>query len=427
MISRKSVSIFILIHFLLLTGRVARVESEDALKGKSRIDIQIQLYQEKISQDPQQIHNYYALATNYIRKARETGDITYYLLAETTLQRALEIKKEDYEALKYLATVYLSKHQFQEALTLARKLNEMHPEDYLNYGTLGDALVELGEYDKADEVIQKMLKLKPGLVSYSRASYLRELRGDIEGAIQWMELAVRTANPRETEAVAWCLTQLGNLHFNKGDLAKAETQYIKALTIFPRYHYALAGRGGVEAAKKNYPQAVDWYKQAIQIIPLPEFITALGDVYQKMGDPHEARKQYDLVEYMGLLNKINQVVYNRDLALFYADHDLKLTEALELARKELEFRKDNIYTQDTLAWACYKNQQFQEALKASALSLRLGTQDARLFFHAGMIYYKLGEKDKAAEYLNKALTLNPYFHILYAEVAEKTLAEIKGR
>lgn len=424
--SQKSVLIFILLQFFLFIGRVSQGESEDILKVKSRVDIQIQLYQEKISQDPQNIHNYYSLATNYIRKARETGDISYYLLAETTLQRALEIKKDDYEALKYLATIYLSKHQFQEALTLARKLNDMHPEDYLNYGTMGDALVELGEYDKADEVIQRMVKLKPGLVSYSRASYLRELQGDVEGAIQLMELAVRTANFRETEAVAWCLTQLGNLHFNKGDLDKAEAQYTKALAIFPRYYYALAGKGSIETAKKNYSQAVDWYKQAIQIIPLPEFIIALGDVYQKMGAPHEAKKQYDLVEYIGLLNKVNQVVYNRDLALFYADHDIKLNEALELARKELEFRKDNIYTQDTLAWAYYKNQQFKEALQASKQSLRLGTQDARLFFHAGMIYYKLGEKDKATEYLNKALSTNPYFHPLYAEVAERTLKEIKN-
>jgi len=401
------------------------LRSIEALRNKSRVDAQIQFYQERISQNPEEVRNYHLLATYYIRKARESGDIAYYLLAETTLQKALEVKKEDYDVLKYLAAVYLSKHQFKEALALAKKLRELRPEDYLNYGTMGDALVELGEYDQAEEAIQTMVQLKPGLVSYSRASYLRELRGDVEGAIGLMEMAVRTANPRESEAVSWCLTQLGHLYFNKGELSKADEHYARALRVFPKYHYALAGKGGVEAAKKNYPEALHWYKQAIAVIPLPEFVTALGDVYQKMGDLQEAKKQYDLMEYIGLLSKINQVVYNRDLALFYADHDIKLKEALELALKELEFRKDNIYTSDAIAWAYYKNGQFQEARKAIAQSLRLGTQDARLFFHAGMIYYKLGERDKAVAYLGRALSTNPYFHVIYADVAEKTLAEIK--
>jgi tetratricopeptide (TPR) repeat protein len=408
-------------------GLIPSVKSEETQKEKPRVDAQIQFYQEKITKDPGDVRNYYSLATNYIRKARESGDISYYLLAESTLQKALEIKKDDYEALKYLAAVYLSKHQFQDALVLAKKMTEMHPEDYLNYGTLGDALVELGEYEEAAKAVQKMTQLKPGLVSYSRASYLRELRGDVAGAIGFMELAVRTANPRESEAIAWCLTQSGNLHFNKGDLARAEEHYVKALAAFPKYHYALAGRGGVEAAKKNYTQAIDWYKQAMNVIPLPEFITALGDVYQKIGDSHEAKKQYDLVEYIGLLSKVNQVVYNRDLALFYADHDMKLDEALELAQKELEVRKENIYTYSTLAWAYYKKGQFEGARKAVERSLRLGTKDARLLFYAGMIYHKLGEKDNALKYLDQALSTNPYFHILYAEVAEKTLAEIKNQ
>lgn len=400
--------------------------STEAIKGKSRVDVQIQFYQEKISQDPGDIRNYHFLTTYYIRKARETGDISYYLLAENTLQKSLEIKKDDYESLKYLAAVYLSKHQFNDALVLAKKLSEINSEDYLNYGTMGDALVELGDYEAAIEVTQKMVQLKPGLPSYSRASYLRELRGDLEGAITLMELAVRSVSPLESEAIAWCLTQLGNLYFNKGDLLHADQQYTKALTVFPKYYYALAGRGGIEAAKKNYIQAIDWYKQAIAIIPLPEFITALGDIYQKMGNSQEAKKQYDLVEYIGLLSKVNQVVYNRDLALFYADHDMRLEEALKLAQKELEIRKNNIYTQSTLAWAYYKNNQFEEALKAAEQSLRLGTQDARLFFQTGMIYYKLGEKEKAGEYLGRALSTNSHFHVIYGEIAEKTLAELNA-
>ncbi len=126
------------------------------------------------------------------------------------------------------------------------------------------------------------------------------------------------------------------------------------------------------------------------------------------------------MEYIAFLNTLNRTLYNRELALFYADHERKLPEALELARRELEVRKD-LYTYDVLAWALYKNGQPQEALSAMRRALSLGTQDARLFFHAGMIYHRLGQPQEAERYLQRALAVNPAFHIFHAEVAGRTL------
>ena len=117
------------------------------------------------------------------------------------------------------------------------------------------------------------------------------------------------------------------------------------------------------------------------------------------------------------------MLYNRELALFYADHDTKLGEALDLARRELEVRRD-VYTHDVLAWALYKNGQAADAVAPMKEALRLGTEDARLFFHAGMIHRAAGERARARELLQRALTLNPRFHVLQAEIAERTLREI---
>src|SRR5439155_1501071 len=82
--------------------------------------------------------------------------------------------------------------------------------------------------------------------------------------------------------------------------------------------------------------ALELYKRALGVIPLPDYAAALGDVYARIGRSDEARRQYDLVEYIGRLNAINKVIYNRELAYFYADHDMKLEQALDLAKKELE-------------------------------------------------------------------------------------------
>ena len=144
-----------------------------------------------------------------------------------------------------------------------------------------------------------------------------------------------------------------------------------------------------------------------------------------MGRPDEARKQYALVEYIGLLNTFNKVLYNRELALFYLDHDLKLAEALDLARRELGVRPD-LYSHDVLAWALYKNGRTAEALAPMSEALRLGTKDPRLFFHSGMIHRAAGDARRARDDLARALATNPHFHPLQAEVARQTLNELEA-
>ena len=105
---------------------------------------------------------------------------------------------------------------------------------------------------------------------------------------------------------------------------------------------------------------------------------------------------------------------------------MKLAEALELAKKELEVRQD-IYAYDLLAWTLYKNNQPQEALAAMTEALRLGTQDARLFFHAGTIHLRLGDVAEAKTHLQRALATNPHFHIFHADMARRTLEGLGER
>src|SRR5262249_21994925 len=218
------------------------------------------------------------------------------------------------------------------------------------------------------------------------------LKGDSAGAIAEMRRAVEVATggnqPREN--IAWAQFKLGGLLFQTGDLAAAGRAHQDALTTYPGYHRALAGLAQVRAAEARLPEAIDLYRRALEVIPLPEYAGSLGDVYAKLGRADDARKQYALVEYIGRLNALNKVLYNRELALFYLDHDLKLGEALDLARRELEVRGD-VYTHDVLAWALYKNGRAAEAMGPMTEALRLGTRDPRLLFHAGLIHRGAGD------------------------------------
>ena len=130
------------------------------------------------------------------------------------------------------------------------------------------------------------------------------------------------------------------------------------------------------------------------------------------------------MEYIGKLAALNEQVYNRQLANFYSDHDLKLEEALQLALAELKDRKD-INGYDAAAWAYYKNGEFDEAQEMMGHALAMGTQDAHLFYHAGMIAYALHDDTQAQGYLEQALEINSHFSILFAEQAQQTLRAIQ--
>ena len=395
---------------------------DQALAQSSRTDSQIAYYQQLIKRNPRNAKAYYGLGDALIRKARETGDPSYFKRAEEALKRSLEIAPRNAVAMRHLAYVFYSRHEFEAAADHARKAIELNPSDGDSYGVLGDALLEIGEYGRAEEVYKKMMELEENLYSYSRLAGLKSVRGDSAGAIVDLERAIAAgkAAKQPAESIAWAEWQLGSDHFTLGKLENAESYYRQSLETYPNYYRALAGMAQVRGAQKNYSEAISLYQKAISILPMPDFAAALGDIYIKIGKPELGKQQYELVEYIGRLNSLNQALYNRELAYFYTDHDMKLAESLELAKRELDYRRD-IYAYDLLAWSLYKNDKVEEARDAIEKALKLDTQDAKLFFHAGMIYHRLGEKEEAKQYLAKALATNPHFHILFADEAARTL------
>lgn len=398
----------------------SKAENVEDLLTTSSSDTEISAAQEVIKNLPDGAIGYNNLAIIYIRRARETGDFSLNSKAEAAVKRALELKPDNYDAQKIHTSLLLTFHRFEEGLEAGKKLQKEHPQDAFVYGVLTDANVELGNYEEAVDAVQKMVDLRPNMESYSRVSYVRSLHGDSDGAIEAMSLAARIADPNNKEVQAWCLTHLGDEYLKVGRFADAEKQYDSALTIFPNYHIALAGKGKARASFGDYENAVKFYTQAQERVPLTLTAIALGDIYTKTGKPEEAKKQYDLAEFIEQkLGNIDQ----RNLAMMWADQEIKLDEALQIATAEHEKRKD-IFTADIYAWCLYKKGKFQEAQKAINEAMRLKTKDARFFYHAGMIEKGLDNKKAAADYLKKALELNPAFDVLQAEKAQTALKEI---
>jgi tetratricopeptide (TPR) repeat protein len=414
--------------FILATVASVMWNAASVWAQRSATDNHIAYYQQLLTRNPQSARAYYGLGDAMIRKGRETGDPAYLNRAEEALNKSLDIMPQKAGALRHLAYVFYSRHEFAPAAVHARKAVEMNPDDADSYGVLGDALLEVGQYLEAEAAYKIMIELDKSLYSYSRLAGLKSLRGENADAVDDLKraTAIGKAEKRPAESIAWTEWQLGAEYFAVGDLEKADASYRRSLSDYPNYYRALAGLAQLRAAQQGYDEAITLYQNAIGVIPMPEYIAALGDIYTKVGNLDEARRQYELVEYIGKLSAINRVLYNRELAYFYADHDMKPLEGLELAKRELEYRKD-IYAYDVVAWNLFRNGQFEAAGEAINQALKLGTKDAKLFYHAGMIFNRLGDKRKAKDYLGRALAINPHFHVLFADNAVRILRELEER
>jgi tetratricopeptide (TPR) repeat protein len=387
-------------------------------------DRAIESLQKRLRAAPNDWQSYSQLGLAYLQKARETGDPAWYQKAEGVLQKALSMEPEDYTSTSAMGALSLARHQFQTALEWGERAREINPSRTYAYGVIADSQIELGLYPDAVQTLQTMVDLRPDMSSYSRISYIRELNGDEEGAIQMMQWAV-DAGGSNSENSAWTRTQLGNLYLNLGRISEAEREYEMTLAGFPDYVYALAGLGRVRAAQDRLEDAISLLERASQRIPVPEFMITLGDLYQGTGQTEAAQKQYELLKVIQKLYEANGVDMDLEIALFNADHDIDLEATLVQARQAYE-RRPSIYAADVLAWVLYKTGDYKEAQTLSEQALRLGTKDALKLFHAGMISARLGDQVQACDYLERAIEINPYFSSLYSEEAQRTLEQLKS-
>jgi len=360
------------------------------------------------------------LGLAYQQRARETANYDYLSRSERALRRALELAPRSEPAVGGLAALALSRHDFRRALLLARRAQRLAPYSTTNLGLAGDALVELGRYDDAFRAFDTMAARKPNLAAYARVAYGRELVGDRSGAIEAMRFALDASGGR-SEPAAWTHVELGKLLFDGGQLDAAAREYRAALSSFPGYVYALDGLAHVEAARGRPRRAIAIARRAVDAVPLPQFVTTLGDLLSVAGRKAEAREQYRLIDAIERLGRVNGVRSDLEVALFKVDHGIRLRGALAEARRARAARP-SIEGDDVLAWALARNGRCSEAKRYSRRSLRLGTRDAAKLFHRGMIERCLGNPGAGRRWFRRALATNPHFSLVWAPVAKRYAA-----
>jgi tetratricopeptide (TPR) repeat protein len=392
----------------------------------------LRFLEDRVKRDPDDMLALNRLAMVYLGRVRETGSIDYLRLADRDAKLSLAAVPADQnlEALLMQARVDFESHDFATARDKGKKLIRQAGDKSTSFAVLGDALLELGDYDGASTAYDEMQRIDPdSTTSLARLGRLDLLRGRTDDARELLsrarDAALELAEP-SPEAVAWCRWQVGELFFLTGDYPAAEKADREALAGLPGYFRALASLGRALAAQGDVAGAIQQYEHAVAIIPDPSFVSALGDLYKLTGKDRLAQLQYKLVGQIAKISALHGAIYNRLVTLFRADHDIETDLAYADAVKEYEVRKD-IYGADALAWCALKAGKLPEARAAVKESLKLGTPDAKLFYHAGMIALADGDAAKAAELLQKAVSMSPRFDPLQAPLCEKALEKAKAQ
>ena len=357
------------------------------------------------------------LGLAYQQRARETGDPGFYGLSERALRRALRSTPGDATALGGLGSLALARHRFRDALTFGRRALRRAPYSAHAYGVVGDALLELGRYDEAFATFDRMAAVKPGLAAYARVSYGRELIGDLDGAARAMQMAVDSTLERG-EPAAWALTQLGKLHFGRGEHARAGRDARRALAAFAGYPAALELLARSEAAAGRLGPALAHAQRAVDAVPLPQFAATLGDLQARAGRTDLAMRQRDVVAAISRSLEAVGVRTDLETAVFDLDHGIRLGDALRRARAG-RLARPSIVGDDTLSWALARNGHCDEAVSWSKRALRLGTRDALLFFHRGYAERCAGRPAAARTWFRMALDLDPHFSLRWAPRAQR--------
>ena len=364
--------------------------------------------QKKIQKEPGDVKPRLQLAVIYLSEARITGEHPYYYPAVLTiLDGVLAMDPKNFEATTFKSSVKMSQHQFAEARELAEKARQINPNNAYVYGVLVDANVELGQYDEAVAMSDKMQQLKPSLESYSRASYLREIYGNYPASIEAMKLAVQAGLPG-SEPYCWSKNILGQLYETTGRLADAEQQYDGILAMRPSYAFALAGKARIQKARKEYDKALTTLEKATGIMPEFSFHEEMAEIYALQGEKEKAKKKF--AEVATMLDEDARSGHTVDLELckLYTKAG-QLDSARVYGLKEYRKRPKNIDVNHALAWVYFNQNDLKKAQEHMQVALKTGSKDPERLQQAAAIEVALGHVEMGNRLVAQARKINPAF------------------
>ncbi|GAC1403449.1 MAG: hypothetical protein NVSMB64_05240 [Candidatus Velthaea sp.] len=390
-------------------------------------DATVTFYERRVREDPSDQLSATSLGTQYMQRYRESGDVDDILRALHEAQRSLRLQPQNNAgADKVAGSARTALHRFTDALADERAAHREQPSDANAPAQMASLEMELGRYDAAQRDLRVAERIaRTPTVMAVRTRY-EELTGRLETARGLLDAATRQSdsivdNPAQSRA--WFHFRAGELAFSAGDTQAAKREERIAIEEFPHFEMAYRALARFCWAGKDWACTLEAADRAVAIVPIPEALGYKADAQRATGDVRGARQSESVmfaIERLGNAYHLN----DRLLAVYYADHNIRPATALAIAEREAQVRGDEIYAQDTLAWAAVSAGRWDKARRAAAKAVRFNTQDPRIQFHAGVIAWHFGDAAQARRRLENALALNAQFHPRYADEARTLLGAL---
>jgi len=362
------------------------------------------------------------LAGQYLQRYRERADVGDLLRAENEAKHSLALQpRYNINADMAMASALTAFHQMRPALVYATEASRIVPSSFTARAAVANLDMEIGEYSAAKEELTSRPPSDDSNWDIALARYdeltghLSSARTIIDGVQRRMDEVVD--NPAETRA--WSHWRQGELAFAAGDAQAAIARYRESLSIFPGYWHGYDGLAKAYWAQRDWTDALEFATKAAAVYPLPEVLGYEYDAQLALGRRADAAQTLDLIYAIERIGNA-QGMNDRLIAMFYADHGLRADDAMTIARRDLA-RRDDIYAEDTLGWTLAAAGKWGEARAHSERAVRLGTEDAKLQYHAGIIALHCGDREEGRRRLQFALSLNPHFNPFQAADARRLL------
>jgi tetratricopeptide (TPR) repeat protein len=358
-------------------------------------------------------------------RSQDRFDFSLYQPIDRIYRQALQLDSSNVQALVGLAWATGASHHFDESIVWARLAIKADPENPTAYAILGDAAVELGQFEEASQQYQKMLDLRPDTGAYRRAARLLYLQGNVPRAMHLIRKAI-DAGAGDTEPTAAAVAELAMMQCREGASPAAVRLIDPWLAKMPENPALLAASGQAHMAANEDAAAIAALERAVAIVPQHTTLAALHDLYLAAGRTEEADRMADQIERLHLqFQKEHIYGSGGQLARFYADRGVKLNEAVRLAEQEYSDRRGS-QAADTLAWAYFRAGRVADAQKLRPEILRRRVSDPAMLYHVALVEEAAGNGMEARRHLYAALSRDPRFNPVHAPIAQETLRRLSS-
>jgi tetratricopeptide (TPR) repeat protein len=379
----------------------------------------IEALEAQVERSPSDAQGHVDLGQAYLTRFGETEDPSLYPRAERAFEAALALQPDNPSAVAAMAKLQLSRHQFREGLARAERARSLNPATVQIDALITDGQVELGRYDAAARTLQHYVNRRPELGSYARISYLRELHGDVKGAVRAMVLAASAAGGQRSANAVYATTLLGKLHADQGDYATAAREFQQVLALKPGYPDATLGLAAIEFSRGQTAAALDRYREVARSVPAPDHLALLGEAEEAAGDRAAASRAYEASRDAFEAEAAQGANTSTERALFEAGHGDPAT-AVELGRRAWRYTP-SVRAADAYSWALSSAGRDRQALRMSSRAMSLGSRDPVFLYHAGMVALRAGRSERAHAFLARLVAQSPDFNPLYGPRAQRAL------